>query len=381
MTDPADQEKKPDEPARVQAVEAGPWQVDPGLDSAQLLSRMVAGTLLFGSAELTQRLRVLQREIQANPELLWRYSGPEGDGVLEAFQDLAMGLYMRGQRTLSRGVRSGLYQSLNMANWAVTKVDRWTDNRLARPFRRRIQARVDGLARRARRLRVEGNLEKRNSRLLATATFNVIIEDMIDYIADEPALNQVIQDQMSHQSRGLANVVADTARDGAVATDDFSERLVRRLLRLTPREDLPPSPYEGKLQTMYSAQSLTKVEDHVDDHHPHRRAPLELGERGPPLARLLGVDLALAGLCVDPGGQAAHGLARPHRGHPGCLRLAQVRRDAPPASLLAAQPAGGGGTRAVEHQGTQDRVDATSPSLGRTEALAEKVRASSCPHF
>jgi hypothetical protein len=265
MTDPTEQDTRPVEPTGVQTVEEGPWQMDPGLDSTQLLSRMVAGVLLFGSAELTQRLRVLQREIQANPELLWRYGGPEGDGVLEAFQDLAMGLYMRGQRTVSRGVRRGVYRSLNTANWAVTKVDGWTNNRLTRPVRRRIGRRVEGLARRAKRLRVEGNLEKRNARLLAPATINLIIEEMIDYIADEPALNEVIQEQMSQQSRGLANVVADTARDAAVATDGFSERLVRRLLRLTPREDLPPSPYEGKLQTMYSAQAQTKMVDHVDD--------------------------------------------------------------------------------------------------------------------
>jgi hypothetical protein len=216
---------------------------------------MLAGTLLLGSEELTKRLRYLQHEIQRNPDLLWRYGGPEDDGVLEALQDLAMGLYMRGQRAVTWGVRSGFHRSLDGANWAVATVDRWTDNRLARPFRRRIGARLDGLARRARRLQVEGNLEKRNARLLATATINLIIEEMIDHIADEPALNQVIQEQMSQQSRGLANVVADTAREAAVATDNFSERLVRRLLRLTPREKLPPSPYEGRLQTMYSLES------------------------------------------------------------------------------------------------------------------------------
>ena len=95
--------------------------------------------------------------------------------MLEVLQDLAMGLYMRGQRTIVRGVHGGFYRSLATANWAATKVDGWTDNRLARPFRRRIRARVDGLGRRAKRLRVEGNLEKRNARLFATATINLII--------------------------------------------------------------------------------------------------------------------------------------------------------------------------------------------------------------
>jgi hypothetical protein len=265
MTNAADQAKKPDEPSRIQTVEEGPWQVDPNLDSVQLLSRALGGTMLLGSDALLQRLRYLQREIQANPELLWRYGGPEGDGLLEAFQDLAWGLYMRGQRTVTRGVRGGIHRSLDTASWAALKVDRWTDNRLTRPFRRRMRSRADAVARKVKRLQVEGNLEKRNARLLAAGTVNLLLGEIIEDIADEPALNGLIQEQMSQQSRGLARVVADTARDAAVTTDDFSEGLVRRLLRLTPREDLPPSPHEGKPQRMYSDQYQAQVVDRNHD--------------------------------------------------------------------------------------------------------------------
>jgi hypothetical protein len=159
---------------------------------------------------------------------------------------------MRGQRKVVQGARRGVHSSLQATNWFLTKADRWTDNRLARPLRRRIAARLGRAEKEVKRIRWEGRLERQQSRLLATATVSQMIDDLMAYISDDPEFNRVIQEQFGRQSKGVASVVVDNARTMTVATDNLAERALRKLLRLTPRQALPPSPFEGEPQAMYS---------------------------------------------------------------------------------------------------------------------------------
>jgi len=237
-------------------IEAGAGQEggsrEPGVEDLQVLSRLLAGLLLLGGDELMRRLQDLQRAIDANPDLLWRDQGPDQGKALDPVLDLVLGLYMRGQRRVVRGARRGVGSSLQAANWLLTKADRWTDNRLARPFRRRVAARLGQAEKEVKRIRWEGRLERQQSRLLATATVSQMIDDLMAYISDDPEFNRVIQEQFGRQSKGVASVFVDNARTMTVATDNLAERVLRRLLRLTPRPALPQSPFEGKPQTMYA---------------------------------------------------------------------------------------------------------------------------------
>ena len=234
----------------------------PDLDDVEVLSRFLAGLLLLGSDELLRRLRDLQRAINANPDILWQTPGRGRGTALDPILDLTMGLYMRGQRKMVQGVRRGFSLSVGATNWFLTTADRLTDNRLARPFRRRLAMRLDRAQDQVRAIRSEGRSERQQSRLLAAATVSQIVDDMITYISEDPEFNRVLQNQLSRQSKGMAGVVADNSRALTVASDNLAERVVRKLLHLPPRQALPPSPFVGEPQTMYSLDVGIAGEDY-----------------------------------------------------------------------------------------------------------------------
>jgi hypothetical protein len=98
----------------------------------------------------------------------------------------------------------------------------------------------------------DGRLEAQRSRLLAARSLTGITDDVMDYVATSPELTAYITDLIGGQGAGLAGVVAENAREMTAKGDDTAERLIRRILRRTARQDLPPSPVAGQPQTMYS---------------------------------------------------------------------------------------------------------------------------------
>lgn len=111
----------------------------------------------------------------------------------------------------------------------------------------------------------EGRLEEQRSRLLAAQSLLGITDDVMDYVAKSPELTGYITELIGGQGAGLAGAMADSARQMSATGDDTAERLVRRVLRRKPRQDLPPSPIAGKTQTMYSPKAAVPGEDSHDE--------------------------------------------------------------------------------------------------------------------
>jgi hypothetical protein len=63
---------------------------------------------------------------------------------------------------------------------------------------------------------------------------------------------------VGQKSVGLATVLADNTRTLTATADDVADGTLRKLLRRMPRQELPPSPLEGKSQTMYSARAFAQ---------------------------------------------------------------------------------------------------------------------------
>jgi hypothetical protein len=82
-------------------------------------------------------------------------------------------------------------------------------------------------------------------------TINDIIDQVIDYLSEDPQIQAQIRRLIAAQGLGLGDVVVDNTRLMSAGADDALERIARRILRLTPRSDLAPSPLAGKPQTMY----------------------------------------------------------------------------------------------------------------------------------
>jgi hypothetical protein len=79
-----------------------------------------------------------------------------------------------------------------------------------------------------------GRSEARHSRALARAAINEIVQDVIDALADEPAIQNLVQSQ----GTTLASEVLDEVRERTVSADIYVDSLSRRLFRRARRS--PP---------------------------------------------------------------------------------------------------------------------------------------------
>jgi hypothetical protein len=79
---------------------------------------------------------------------------------------------------------------------------------------------------------VLGRAEEQRSRALARAALRDIMEDVIDYLAGEPAIQELIR----AQSTSLASDALGEVRERTVSADLFVDTIVRRLLRRVPAQ-------------------------------------------------------------------------------------------------------------------------------------------------
>ncbi len=233
-----------------------PYQVKDPVPELQagkvaLVTRLLVGLLVSGSGELLQRLEELQEEILADPGLVRNDDATQADTTSDALRYLAISLLLRGERKVARGIRSGIDLSLGMVGWSLRTLDRLTDNPLGRPLRRPMSARSRDWGNQLALLIEEGKREEQNSKVLASESIGVIVDQVVDLVAENPELDRLIAELIGQKSVGLATVVADNARSLTATGDYVAEGALRRLLRRTPRRALPPSPIEGQPQTMY----------------------------------------------------------------------------------------------------------------------------------
>ncbi len=229
----------------------------------ELLTRFLVGIVLLGGDVLMQRIREVQGELVAHPDVMAQPASLDKASARDLARYLAIGLTVRGQNLLLKGVRRGFNLSLGTASWSLGWLDRATDNRLMRPFRRPVESRLQRLDRETGQVIREGQLEELKGRLLAQEAVMEIIDDVIEFVAENPEASAWIQQVIGGQSIGLATAMRDNARQLTVSSDGLAESMARRILRRTPRQALPPSPLAGRPQTMYDPETAAKmVEEH-----------------------------------------------------------------------------------------------------------------------
>lgn len=227
------------------------------LEAPLPVSRLLVGLMLLGSDQLSPGLRSARQAGAA--------SDADETSSSDLLRHLALGLLVRGERQAVRSVRTVYYASMGTASWAVGTLDHWTDNRLARPVRRPIEARIRRWGEEAVQIIAEGKREEQDSRALATESAEEIVENLVGQIAESQEVDQLIKDLVSGKSASFTASIVENVRTVTVTADDAVEGVLRRLLRRAPRGALPPSPIEGQPQTMYSARRLGKgVADRVE---------------------------------------------------------------------------------------------------------------------
>ena len=224
----------------------------------ELATRLVVGLLSSGSGELLRRLDELQDEVLADPRVVSRDAATQPISNSDALRYLTVALLLRGQRQVTNSVRSGRELSMGAVRWTVRTLGRLTDNPVGRPVRRPIARRARRWEQQLAQLIQEGEIEEETSKVLASESVGLLIDQIVEFVAENPELDRLLAELVSQKSVGYATVMADNTRTLTATADDITDALLRKLLRRKPRLELPPSPLEGKPQTMYSSETLVE---------------------------------------------------------------------------------------------------------------------------
>jgi hypothetical protein len=226
-----------------------PVPVEP-FDALRSTTRLLVGLALVGGDELLKRLQMLERDFDALPhdpeELAARIrTSPTGQHIPDDIRHALIGLAFE----LQDQVRVQTPRLLAAADQIISDVTRPAQSILNHipiigSLSRSLGLQYDAMQKRGEdRLQhwiAIGQREEARSRVLADQTFTRIVDDVIDYLADKPE----VQDLIAGQTTGLAGEVLNEVRERTVSGDSFLEGIVRAVLRKAPRAELPPPSME-----------------------------------------------------------------------------------------------------------------------------------------
>lgn len=209
---------------------------EPDFDALKAITKLLVGGVIEGSSQLTSRLREYEAALREEGE--GEATEPVSEDELDRLRYAFVGLIFDAQATLRRNVvlwAKIADQSARATNRVTQPV---TDSFLFKPLRRRF----DRLANRGEdslaRWIADGRRQEQPSRDLARRTYTEVLDEFIDRLAENPEL----QDLITQQSIGVASEVRDEVRERTVTGDSLVEGLVRRILRRSPRKELPGPP-------------------------------------------------------------------------------------------------------------------------------------------
>ena len=228
-------------------------EVQESIEAIRLLTALLVGGAIEGADQLVTRLRKYEQELEllAAAEAAQRAAQGQqrpdpstAEDELDRLRYTIVGFVFEAQNRLGRGIYSAA---------RVTDSSLETANNLTRPFRNfflfrpitsRIEERIENLVEYGResldRWAASGRELEPRSRDLATRTYEEIVDEFINMLAE----NEEIKELVATQSIGLVQEVRDNVRGRTVTGDSVVEDLVRRVLRRSPREDLPEPPPE-----------------------------------------------------------------------------------------------------------------------------------------
>lgn len=225
-------------------------------ETLNLVTRFLVGLIVMGGEELSERLKEFQIEYDDKIASGSVIEELEDESGLDTLRYLLIGAMLRSQKRAVQQVNTGVNFGFRVTSSMLKRFSVLSDNFLMRPMRRPVESKVKGWQEVTRVLVRDGRAAEENGRFLVEETVPGIIDDFVDYLAKSPQLAELIRTQIGEQSSSLAGVMVDNSRRLSVGADGVLEGVIRRLFRLTSREDLPGSPIRGKPQTMYMRESM-----------------------------------------------------------------------------------------------------------------------------
>ncbi len=208
-------------------------ETHPALENLKLLLRLVIGGGAEAVDELMRRVKERQTAIEQNSTgVMTIVSGDETD--LDRLRYLLLGLLFEAPHRMVSRLSVARQRAWKAANLIDHLFSPFTNNVLMQGMRRRHEARVARIEALFERLIDVGRSEETAGRRLARDTAGAAMDEFFAYLAQNPELRQILQ----QQSVGLTDEVVDQLRDRAAAADTLVDRIAGAILRR------PPSPAE-----------------------------------------------------------------------------------------------------------------------------------------
>lgn len=194
-------------------------------DAATSLLRLVIGGLLEGADELRVRMRDWEDLSRATIYASRLASKPQPPALRHTLVGMAFEAESRMRRSVTRAV-GRMTRAADDADHLYTRVTRSMRGTPLDP----VGARLDRARWRVRTLMdswtERGIEEEQLGRRMAERAAASMIDELLDYMARDPALRQL----MEHESMGIVEDAAQDVRQHVVATDLWLERFARQLL-------------------------------------------------------------------------------------------------------------------------------------------------------
>jgi hypothetical protein len=242
-----------------------PGELD--LERVKLITRLLIGVANEGGEYLLDHLRHYQTIAE---ELVQedKRSNLDEASRNELVRYLLVGSAVRTQRRALELTSDGLNYSFGLMRKTTSILDSLTDNPLGRPFRWPAERLAARLNHEINESVVVGHKEVLEGSILVRESSLDIIDEFIAYISESPELADLVREQISQQSLGMASAMTETSREITGKADETVEDKLRGWLGLPPRSELPKSPFAGKPTSIHHpGLGRTKPKSSAADGH------------------------------------------------------------------------------------------------------------------
>jgi len=197
-----------------------------GIGTTRMVIRLALGSIILGREELNRRFR--EKQAQLNQSLSPQLTNRSEESPNDRSRYAVEGALVQTSETLSRGV-----QTIGNATNAVFKLASRlarpvTGSRVMRPVRRQFD-RFEARGEQVMQTWINtGRSEEYLSRALVQDTTTEIIEEVLDYLAVSPEMDQLVQQQTSDMAGDVVEEFQDRTTRIFVFRKWFSRSPTRR---------------------------------------------------------------------------------------------------------------------------------------------------------
>ena len=217
-------------------------------DTIDSILRLIVGGTFELTGDFISLLRQWEEDAATNQE---KPRAPVDETVSVLMRYVLVGLLFDTEHRIRRGVSSAGSMLTTIAGAAATVARPITKSRLMAPARRRAATLSDQVVDELVRLIQIGRQEENLGRLASNDVAGDIMDQILAYMAENPALAELIR----QQGRGMTVELRDDVRERTATGDHSLEGMVRKLLHKTPRPELSGPPDIVKMQVAGNNES------------------------------------------------------------------------------------------------------------------------------